>query len=224
MNTPALETIVTETGSPITAAIIWLHGLGADGYDFANIVPQLQLPANIGLRFIFPHAPLLPVTINNGIIMRAWYDIYRLGDLSKEDEDGLKSSQKAIEGLIQQQQQIGIPSNKIFLAGFSQGGAVALYTGLRYPSPLGGILALSTYLPLAQHLNREAKEENRKISIWLGHGKQDIVVPFFLAEKTRDLLQQAGYKLAWHWYSIGHQICPDEIIDIGKWLSAQIRG
>ena len=145
---PHLEAVITETSLPVNATVIWLHGLGADGHDFAGIIPQLQLPQQLGIRFIFPHAPERPVTLNNGFTMRAWYDIYSLNNLHREDRAGIEVSERAIGQLIMQQQSAGIPANRIILAGFSQGGAMALHTGLRYPLRLGGIIGLSTYLPL----------------------------------------------------------------------------
>jgi len=213
-----LETIVTETHAPITASVIWLHGLGADGYDFAGISSQLQLPAELGIRFIFPHAPVRPVTINNGLAMRAWYDIYSLNNLQHEDRTGIQVSEQAVRQLIQQQQAAGIPSTRIILAGFSQGGAIALHTGLRYPARLGGIMGLSTYLPLIPHFIDEAHVENRPTSVFLAHGEYDEMLPLILGEKTRDYLQQAGYSVEWHSYPMSHQVCPLEIADISRWL------
>lgn len=212
-----LETIVTETHSPITATVIWLHGLGADGHDFAGIIPQLQLPAQLGIRFIFPHAPLRAVTLNNGLTMRAWYDIYSLDSLHQEDQAGIHASEQAVTQLIQQQQAAGIASTRIILAGFSQGGAMALYTGLRYPARLGGILGLSTYLPLLSDL-AEATAVNQQTSIFLAHGKHDDILPLTLGEKTRAHLQQAGYAVDWHTYPMAHQVCLPEIADISRWL------
>jgi phospholipase/carboxylesterase len=213
-----LETVVTETSFPVNAAVIWLHGLGADGHDFAGIIPQLQLPQQPGIRFIFPHAPERPVTLNNGFTMRAWYDIYSLNDLQREDRSGIEVSEQAIGQLIQQQQAAGIPATRIILAGFSQGGAMALHTGLRYPLRLGGIIGLSTYLPLLPHFNAVSHRENRQTPVFLGHGTEDNILPISLGQKTRDHLMQAGYPVEWRQYSMGHQVCSQEIADVSQWL------
>lgn len=213
-----LETVINETKAPITACVIWLHGLGADGYDFAGIIPQLQLPASMGVRFIFPHAPVRPVTLNNGLAMRAWYDIYSLNNLHQEDRAGIQVSEQAIGQLIQQQESAGIATSRIILAGFSQGGAIALHTGLRYPAKLGGILGLSTYLPLLPDFAAQAHNHNQKTPIFLAHGEYDDVLPLILGEKTRDYLSQTGYNVEWRSYPMAHQVCPPEIADISRWL------
>lgn len=215
---PLLETVVVESHQPVTASVIWLHGLGADGHDFADITSQLQLPKQLGIRFIFPDAPVRPVTLNNGFAMRAWYDIYSLNNLHQEDRAGIQASELAITQLIQQQQTAGIPASRIILAGFSQGGALALHTGLRSLSQLGGILGLSTYLPLLPYF-AEARSENRKTPIFLAHGTHDEILPLAFGEKTRDHLQQAGYAVEWHAYPMGHQVCMPEIADISRWLT-----
>lgn len=215
---PLLETIVTETHAPVTASVIWLHGLGADGHDFAGITAQLQLPAQLGIRFIFPRAPVRPVTLNQGLAMRAWYDIYTLNNLHSEDRAGIQASEQAIARLIQQQQATGIASTRIILAGYSQGGALALHTGLRYPARLGGILGLSTYLPLIEHIAAEVRPENKQTPIFLAHGQYDDVLPFALGEKTRDYLQAAGYPVEFYAYPMAHQMCLKEIADISRWL------
>lgn len=215
---PMLETVINETNAPITACVIWLHGLGADGHDFAGISHQLQLPASLGVRFIFPHAPVRPVTLNNGFAMRAWYDIYSLDNLHHEDHSGIQVSEQAIAQLIQQQQAAGISASRIILAGFSQGGAIALHTGLRYPAKLGGILGLSTYLPLLPDLSAQASASNQTTPIFLAHGEYDDILPLALGEKTRDYLSQAGYSVEWHSYPMAHQVCLPEIADISRWL------
>lgn len=215
---PLLETVIQETSASITASVIWLHGLGADGHDFAGITSQLQLPTDLGIRFIFPHAPERPVTLNNGFIMRAWYDIYSLNNLHQEDQEGIQTSEQAIRRLIQQQLDAGISASRIILAGFSQGGALALHTGLRYPARLGGILGLSTYLPLISQFDPNRHAENRQIPIFLAHGEQDNVLPMALGIKTRDVLRQAGYSVEWHAYPMAHQVCLPEIADINRWL------
>src|SRR4051812_30127782 len=187
-----METIEIETGARPYAAVIWLHGLGADGHDFEPIVPELRLPAALQLRFIFPHAPVRPVTINQRMRMRAWYDIFQLGP-GREDEAGIGESASAVQQLMHEQIKQGINSRRIVLAGFSQGGAIALHTALRYSSPLAGVLALSTYLPLAASLQGEMREENRKVPIFMAHGSYDDVIPLLRAEQSRKALGDAGY-------------------------------
>ena len=210
------------TISPIKKAIgsvIWLHGLGADGHDFVDIIQQLNLPKDLYLRFIFPHAPLRPITINNQIRMRAWYDIYSLEYLNHEDKIGITQAQQSINKLIEQEMiKEDIPSKKIILAGFSQGGAIALYVGLRYPTLLGGILALSTYLPLSGKLLKEANKANQDVPIFMAHGNADLVLPFTLGYKTFELLKQLSYSIEWHHYPMGHQISIEEIKAIKRWL------
>lgn len=218
---PLLETIEIETAPAPTAAIIWLHGLGADGNDFAPIVPELNLRGAPAIRFIFPHAPLRPVTINNGQVMRAWYDISfddLTGHTRKADEHGVRASQAQIEQLIAREQDRNIPSKHIVLAGFSQGGAIALQTGLRHPHPLAGIMALSTYLPLAGSLAQEAAPANARINIFMAHGTQDPVVPHAMGKAAHAHLQQAGYPVQWHEYPMPHSVCHEEIRDISTWL------
>jgi phospholipase/carboxylesterase len=216
-----LETIEIETAPQPAAAIIWLHGLGADGNDFAPIVPELGLNDNPAIRFVFPHAPMQPVTINNGYIMRAWYDVLP-GDLEgrgrQADEKGVRSSQAALGGLIARENSRGIPTNKIVLAGFSQGGAVALHTGLRYSERLAGIMALSAYLPLADTLAAQATPINRKLPIFIAHGSEDTMIPLSMAMRSRQTLEQSGYEPQWHEYPMGHSVCLEELRDIAQWL------
>jgi phospholipase/carboxylesterase len=198
-------------------AVIWLHGLGADGHDFEPVVPELHL-ADLPVRFIFPHAPIQPVTINGGMHMRAWYDIRSPQIQQDEDESGIHRSQTLLENLITREGERGIPGQRIILAGFSQGGAIALQTGLRYAEPLGGILALSTYLPLVASLENERHEANSAIPIMMAHGRFDPIVPLSLAEDSRYFLQQAGYQVEWKIYPMQHQLCMEEIQDIASWL------
>ena len=215
------ETIEIETAPAPTASIIWLHGLGADGNDFAPIVPELNLRGAPAIRFIFPHAPLRPVTINNGQVMRAWYDISfddLAGNARRADERGVRESQAQIGQLIDRERERGITDSNIVLAGFSQGGAIALHTGLRHPHPLAGIMALSTYLPLAGSLAQEATPANANISIFMAHGTQDPVVPYAMGKAAHAHLQQAGYPVQWHEYPMPHSVCHEEIRDIGTWL------
>ena len=207
-----------DTGSNPKQAVIWLHGLGADGHDFAPIVPELGLPADAAVRFIFPHAPEQPVTINGGYVMRAWYDIYSMDFVRGEDESGIEQSRKAVTGLMQQLNEQGIADDSIVLAGFSQGGAIVLHTGLRHPQTLAGIMALSTYVPLADSLESQAHEANAQTPVFMAHGNADPVVPFALGERSRELLQTRQQPLQWREYPMEHNVCAEEIRDIGQWL------
>jgi phospholipase/carboxylesterase len=213
--TQVLETIEVQTGAPPTAAVIWLHGLGADGHDFEPIVPELGLQKAV--RFVFPHAPIRPVTINMGMRMRAWYDILQLGG-GPEDEAGIRASQSLLEDLISREKKRGIAASKIVLAGFSQGGAIALQTALRHPERLAGILALSTYLPLAGFLEKEKHPINADLPIFMAHGSYDDMIPMRRAEQSRDFLEQLGYGVQWHTYAMPHSVCPEEIADIADFL------
>jgi len=202
-------------------AVIWLHGLGASGHDFEPIVPELNLPADHDIHFIFPHAPNQPVSLNGGMAMPSWYDIVALQADAPEDEAGIKRSEQAILKLIEAEQQRGVKSENIILAGFSQGGVMALYSGLRHRQQLGGIMALSCYLPLAAALIREANQgllASHELSIFQAHGQQDPVVTYSMGETSRDHLQQLGYKPKWHSYAMQHSVCEEEIQDIGNWL------
>ena len=197
------------------ASIIWLHGLGADGYDFAPIVQELDLAS---VRFILPHAPEMPVTRNNGYIMPAWYDVYGLTPISHEDEAGIKVSQSYINTLIQNELDLGVPSERIVLAGFSQGGAMALYTALRYPKRLAGVLALSTYMPLKKSLAVEAHAANAKLPIFMAHGVLDEVISLETAILSCELLKDQHYAVSWHEYNMAHNVIPAEINDIRIFL------
>ncbi len=215
-----LESLVIEPKSPkkVDACIIWLHGLGADGHDFKDIATQLRLPDSLGIRFILPHAPIRPVTLNRGMLMRAWYDIYDLDKHAREDQTGIQNSQSALELIIQEQIESGIPAHKIILSGFSQGGALALYTGLRFGQPLAGIIGLSTYLPLANTLAIEKNPNNQTTPILLTHGIYDEILPLELAQSSKEYLQQAGCSVQWVTYNMGHQLCLEEIVDIREWI------
>jgi len=220
--TQLLDAIEIETAPHPTASVIWMHGLGADGNDFAPMVPELGLHDLPGIRFIFPHAPMMPVTINNGYVMRAWYDVTP-GDLEggsrkKADEKGVRASQAAIVNLIARENQRGIASGNIVVAGFSQGGAIALQTGLRHRERLAGVMGLSTYLPLADTLPAEASAQNKDVPIFYAHGTDDPVIPFAMATASRDRLGALGYQVEWHEYPMQHSVCMEEIADIGKWL------
>lgn len=208
-----------EVGSDnASASIIWLHGLGADGHDFEGIVPELALPESAGLRFIFPHAPERAVTVNNGYVMRAWYDIKSLEIDAAQDEHGIRESAKLIEALIEAEHQRGIAYNKIILAGFSQGGVIALHLGLRFQHRLAGIMALSAYLSLSDTLATEASNVNTEVPIFMAHGIDDSIVPIALGEASRQQLEAQNYKVEWHTYPMEHSVHPDEISAIAVWL------
>lgn len=214
-----LETVVIETQPQPSHAIIWLHGLGADGNDFVPVVKQLALP-NLGIRFIFPHAPMMPVSINGGFVMRAWYDIVA-ADLAagkQEDEHGVRESEVAVRHLIEREVARSIPASRIVLAGFSQGGAIALQAGLRYPDKLAGLMALSAYLPLMSKLSQERHTANQNTPILMAHGSIDNVVPMSLANASREHLAEAGYSVEWHEYPMMHEVCSAELVDIGNWM------
>lgn len=209
--------IEIETASNPQASVIWLHGLGADGNDFAPIVGQLHPP--LATRFIFPHAPMQPVTINAGYVMRAWYDISDQNLARREDEAGVRNSQRLVERLIADEIARGIAPGKIVLAGFSQGGAIALQAGLRFGRRLAGILALSTYLPLGQTLATEGRTENRGLPIFMAHGTYDNIIPLSLASASRAALEQHGYAVEWREYPMQHGVCAEEIDDLDIWLA-----
>ena len=213
-----LDAIEITTGDEPTLSVLWLHGLGADGHDFEPIVPELSL--RIPVRFVFPHAPVRPVTINGGMAMRAWYDILGFDRHAREDAAGIRASAAAVTGLIDRELERGMPSERIVLAGFSQGGAIALHTALREPRPLAGVLALSTYLPLAASLNAERSSANAGLPIFMAHGTADNVLPLSLAETSRDALRALGYSVEWHAYPMAHSVCMEEVRAIAAWLSA----
>lgn len=201
-----------------TASVVWLHGLGADGHDFEPVVPMLGLEPDAGVRFVFPHAPSIPVTINNGFVMPAWYDILTLDLERKVDEEGIRASAGHARALIARERSLGIPPERIVLAGFSQGGAIALFEGLRHPEPLAGILALSTYLVMADRLAEERSDANASVPIFQAHGRFDPMVPFAGGELARDQLTRLGYKVEWHAYPMQHQVCMEELAEVGAWL------
>jgi phospholipase/carboxylesterase len=213
-----LETIEIESGPNPTVAVIWMHGLGADGGDFVPIVRELDLTGCPAIRFVFPHAPTMPVTINGGYVMRAWYDILGTDLVKREDEGGLRKSQAMINELIEKEIARGIPADHIILAGFSQGCAMALQTGLRYHEKLAGLLCLSGYVPLSTLVEAERHESNQATSIFQAHGRGDNVIPIIRAEQSRDLLKLLGYEVEWHEYMMPHSVCPEEVDDIGAWL------
>jgi len=213
-----LDCIEITTGDSPELAIIWLHGLGADGHDFEPIVPELGL--RLPVRFVFPHAPVRPVTINGGMPMRAWYDVLGFNGQASEDAAGIRASATAVTALIDRELERGIPAARIVLAGFSQGGAVALHTALRAPHALAGVLALSTYLPVAPTLANERSAANAATPIFMAHGTADSVLPLRLGESSRRALEALGYKVEWHVYPMAHSVCAEESSAIGGWLAA----
>lgn len=215
-STGTLESFQIEAKGLATGSVIWLHGLGADGHDFEPIVSQLGLPRSV--RWVFPHAPHRPVTINGGMSMRAWYDILSLDRRGPEDEKGIRASAKAVGAMLATEVGRGVPEEKIVLAGFSQGGAIALHVGLRYPKRLAGVVALSTYLPLASTLGAEKSDAGQQTEIFLGHGLLDPVIPPFFGEASKNALEEQGYRVAWNTYTAEHAVCPEEVRDIGTWL------
>lgn len=217
MNAP-LPSIEIYPSLPAKGSVIWMHGLGADGNDFTSIVPELNSLTSLPLRFIFPHAPLRPITLNQGYVMRAWFDVSSLRFKGDIDHRGIDESVKLIETLIEKERKAGIPAEKIILAGFSQGAMMALVTTLRYPDRLGGVLALSGCLPFEQELDKESNNSHKSIPIFLAHGTEDLVVPYALDVETCELLKKYDYSVEWHSYQMGHSVCDEEIKDIGNWL------
>ncbi|MFC0254276.1 alpha/beta hydrolase [Massilia consociata] len=213
-----LQNIEIETAPNPTVAVIWLHGLGADGNDFVPLVNELDLKGLPGIRFVFPHAKTMPVTINGGYVMRAWYDITGAELTRREDEGGLRASQRDVEALIAREKARGIPASRIILAGFSQGCAMTLQTGMRHPEKLAGMLCLSGYLPLATSVASERTEESLDTPIFMAHGTHDNVVPFARARESKDVLVSLGYQVEWHEYMMQHTLCLEEVQDISKWL------
>ncbi len=216
------DAVVLSPATPASASVIWLHGLGADGHDFVPIVPELKLPATPGIRFVFPHAPIRPVTLNMGMRMRAWYDIKTLTAEGRTDEAGLAESRSRLTGLIAAERALGIASARIVVAGFSQGAALALHGALRHPEPLAGILALSCYLPLQALLAIELAEANRQTPILMCHGQYDPVLPLALGVAACNWLRAAGYRVEWKEYPMQHQVSPPQIQDIAAWLRARL--
>ncbi len=214
------DTVEIETGPTPSGAVIWLHGLGADGHDFEPIVPELRIPDALPLRFVFPHAPVRPVTINGGMAMRAWYDIVSLDRGGPADEEGIRASGEILDALIRREQDRGMRADRIAVAGFSQGGAIALHSGLRFPERLAGLMALSTYLPLRSSFADEVPDgsANHDLPIFMAHGTFDPVLPFEAGASSRDLLVAAGYDVEWHDYPMAHGVCPDEVAHIRTWL------
>ena len=213
-----LDSIEIQTAEKPDAAVIWLHGLGADGHDFEPVVPELVRPGERAWRFIFPHAPQRPVTINGGMRMRAWYDILGWDRRAAEDEAGFRESDLQVRELIGRELDRGIAASRIVLAGFSQGGAVSLYTAPRYPERLAGVMALSTYLPFTARLGEERLMENLATPVFMAHGLTDPTLPFALGLESRDRLMRLGFTVEWHQYPMAHSVCPAEIVDIRAYL------
>lgn len=219
-----LDTVEIETKPDPQWAVIWLHGLGADGNDFVSIVPELSLQSVGGVRFVFPHAPVIPVTCNNGYEMRAWYDILEISSINRKvDEQGIRANRLAIQALIARENARGIPTARIVLAGFSQGGAMAYSVGLTHPDKLAGLIALSTYIPSADLITREASAANQHTPIFAAHGSQDPIVPYALGEAAAKHCANAGNPTVWHSYRMPHSVCIEEIVEIGNWLKAQMQ-
>lgn len=210
--------IEMETGEPVSASIIWLHGLGADGNDFVPIVPELGLPPDLAVRWVFPHAPFRPVTINGGMVMRAWYDMQPAPDGFTEAAEHIKESATTLHALVEEQCRRGIAAARIVVAGFSQGGAVALYAGLHSPVPLAGVIALSTCLPLPREPYPEPVANGKHPVVFMGHGRFDPLIPLLRAQSSRDRLRERGVDVAWHDYAMGHGVCAEELRDISRWL------
>jgi phospholipase/carboxylesterase len=217
MTAELLPAVELETGTAPRHAVVWLHGLGADGNDFVPIAQELDL--GVAVRFVFPHAPLQPVTINGGYVMRAWYDIGYPDLTLKEDERGVRESQRAVEALVAREIERGVSPARIVLAGFSQGGAIALHAGLRHPAPLAGVLALSTYLPLPEKLDAERSAENAQTPVFMAHGIEDPIVPLKLGQSSCKQLLALGYPVEWHEYTMPHSVCTEEVQAIGAWLN-----
>ncbi len=216
-----LPHIQLEIGQSPQHCIIWLHGLGADGEDFVPVAQEMNLP--VAVRYLFPHAPEQPVTVNGGYIMRAWYDITAADIAAQQDSVGIHASQAAIKALITQETARGIAPENIYLAGFSQGAAIALHTGLRHLPQLGGIVALSGYLPLAETLAHDIHSMPKNIPIFMAHGRDDTVVPFATGQSSADILRKQGYQLEWQEYAMSHSVCTEEIRDIESWLAGQLK-
>ena len=216
------DAVVLAPATPATASVIWLHGLGADGNDFVPMVPELKLPPSPAVRFVFPHAPMRAVTINNGMRMRAWYDIKELSASGAQDEAGIRESAAILAKFIQRERDAGVAANRIVVAGFSQGGVIALHVALRHPERLAGVMVLSSYLPLRTTLAAEAAAANRDLPILMCHGSFDPVLPLQLGSSSRDVLRAAGYTVDWKEYPMQHQVCLEEVQDISVWLKERL--
>jgi phospholipase/carboxylesterase len=220
-NGELLDFLEVTTGPAPEFSVIWMHGLGADGHDFEPVVPFLGLPGTLPVRFIFPHALRRPITVNGGMVMRAWYDIIEISTTKGQDEAGIRHSAEKIHALVDLEISRGIPAEKIVLAGFSQGGAMALHVGLRYPQRLAGIMALSAYLLFPERIETERSQANSETPVFLAHGTQDPMVPYVLGEAARSVLQEGRWPVEWHSYPIPHSVSQAEIVDIGHWLQGR---
>lgn len=219
MSDELLECVEREPAAPARSSVIWLHGLGADGHDFESVVPELGLSDELAVRFVFPHAPQRPVTINGGMVMRAWYDILGFDSRRDEDIEGLRTSEAQVRALVEREVSRGVDEERIVLAGFSQGGAIALQAGVRHPRRLAGIMALSTYLTLPEKLESEMSSANGDCPIFMAHGIHDPVVPFEGGRLSREALEARGYEIEWREYPMPHSVCIEEIADISSWLT-----
>ncbi len=219
---PLLPCVEIEPERPATHSIVWLHGLGADGNDFVPIVPHLGLDADLAVRFVFPHAPRIPVAVNMGIVMPAWYDVTGADLKSRQDTDGIQRSAKSVRALVEREIERGVPSRNIVLAGFSQGAAMAVYVALRHEKPLAGLIALSTYLVLEETVEAELSAANRGIAVFQAHGTQDPLVPFRWGKELRESLVALGCEVTWRSYPMQHEVCMEEIAAIGEWLNARL--
>jgi len=213
-----LDSVEVTTGPEPDAAVLWLHGLGADGHDFEPLVPELLWPEAPDIRFVFPHAPVRPVTVNGGMAMRAWYDIVSLSSGRDHDQQGIADSVNQAAQLVGRERRRGITAGRIVVAGFSQGGAIALQLAIRYPEKLAGLIALSTYLLLDHRLGKDAHQANRDLPVFAGHGTMDPMVPIQLGEMTAERLRGMGYPVEWHSYPMPHAVCPEEVTDLSAWL------
>jgi phospholipase/carboxylesterase len=212
------DAVEISTGPSPSAAVIWLHGLGADGHDFEPVVPQLMWPGAPDIRFVFPHAPVRPVTLNNGMAMRAWYDIVSLTGNRDQDQKGIADSVNDTAALVRRERERGVDADQIVVAGFSQGGAIALQLAVRYPEKLAGLIALSTYMLLDHRLENDRHEANKDLPVFVGHGRSDPMVPFMLGEQLAERMRNLGHPVEWHSYPMLHAVCPEEITDLSAWL------
>jgi phospholipase/carboxylesterase len=215
---PGPDAVEISTGPSPSAAVIWLHGLGADGHDFEPVVPQLMWPGAPDIRFVFPHAPVRPVTLNNGMAMRAWYDIVSLTGNRDQDQKGIADSVNDTAALVRRERERGVDADQIVVAGFSQGGAIALQLAVRYPEKLAGLIALSTYMLLDHRLENDRHEANKDLPVFVGHGRSDPMVPFMLGEQLAERMRNLGHPVEWHSYPMLHAVCPEEIADLSAWL------
>ncbi|HSD69194.1 MAG TPA: alpha/beta fold hydrolase [Woeseiaceae bacterium] len=216
------QTVEIEPVNTATGTVLWLHGLGADGHDFEPIVAELALPQQVALRFVFPHAPIRPVTLNGGMRMRAWYDIISLDRSGPQDEKGIRESAAILTSLIERERQRGIANDRVVVAGFSQGGAIAMHTALRHPQRLAGLMALSSWLPLGNAFAAEVlnnpHSQSRELPVFMAHGTFDPMLPITMGQQSRAALQNAGFDVEWHEYPMAHAVCAEEIVAIRKWL------